>query len=72
MTNQQIAALNAAGESLRALGLGAVRLRYRAADGFIPRDTFALWIDEGSIIGTGDTPEAAYHDAMSQLEREAA
>jgi hypothetical protein len=75
MTRNQIAAINAAGEALRALDLGAVRLRYRPADDMITRDTFAVWIEPDNtaqIVGTGDTPEAALFDAMGQMEREAA
>lgn len=75
MTRSQIAALNAAGEALRSLNLGPVRLRYRPADDLITRDTFAIWLepdDTMQTIGAGDTPEAALFDAMGQLEREAA
>lgn len=64
--------LNKAGEALKALGLGAVRLRYRPADDLITTDSFTLWIDDGDVVGTGPTADAALHDALGKLTRKAA
>ena len=68
LAGKQIAALNAAGETLKGLGIGTVRLRYRPADDLITRDTFSLWIEDGAglNIGCGDTPEAALFDALEK------
>lgn len=77
MNRETLAAINAAGEALRNLDMGAVRLRYRPADHLITRDTYQFTIDAGdrqalSVVGCGDTPEAALFEAMAQILREAA
>lgn len=64
--------LNEAGEALKALGLGAVRLRYAPADTLVPRDRFTVWLDanasEPDEIGCGGTPEEALADALAKRE----
>lgn len=68
-------ALNAVGDALKALGLGTVRLMYRAPDSLIPRDHFTLWLDEepGLCIGAADTPAQALANALAlRDQREAA
>ena len=74
LTRSNLDALNAAGEALRSLGMGAIRLRYRPADHLIPRDGFNLTLDAGEIsreiVGTGPTPEAALFDALAKRDSE--
>lgn len=70
----QLAALNAAGRALKALDLGAVRLRYRPQQPYLA-EGYSIWLAPGDgpdIVGTGDTPEAALNDALGQRAREAA
>lgn len=68
--------LNAAGEALKALGFGAVRLRWRPADDLVERDCFTIWIEagdnHGEAIGVGDTPSAALDAALGLRLRKAA
>lgn len=64
-------ALNAAGEALKALGLGAVRLRYRPADELIRYDRYTLWVEPEAgpdIVGEGDTPADALAHALDQMK----
>lgn len=72
MNRKQIDALNAAGDALKALGLGKVRLSYHPPEALIPRDTWTLWIDDepGLCIGNGDTPAAALERALQLAARD--
>lgn len=64
--------INKAGKILKALDIGAVRIRYRPADELITADSFTLWIDatddRPDIVGTGPTAEAALYDALAQRD----
>lgn len=70
MNRQQIDALNAAGEALKGLGMGTVRLRYRAGDDLIPSDRFSFWIeDDGAeAIGVGFSPADALENAKAERD----
>lgn len=71
MNAKQVAALNAAGEALKALGLGKVRLGWLPADTLVPRDEFAVSLEApdvpGLCIGVGATPAAALESALNQV-----
>lgn len=72
MNRKQIEALNAAGDALKGLGLGKVRLSYHPPETLIPRDTWSLWIEDqpGLCIGTGDTPAIALERALQLAARD--
>jgi hypothetical protein len=71
MNAQQIAALNAAGEALKALGLGRVRLGYLPAGELVRHDAFTLWLEDGAglCIGEGRTAAEALEHALRLAER---
>lgn len=69
MNAQQIAALNAAGEALKDLGLGRVRLSYLPACAFVPCETYVVFLEDrfpGLIVGTGDSAAEALDKALAE------
>lgn len=71
MNAQQIAALNAAGETLKGLNMGRVRLGYHPADDLVGHDAFTIWLLEGDglCIGEGVTVAAALEHALRLADR---
>lgn len=71
MNARQIAALNAAGEALKGLGLGSVKLSWLPADSLVPRDEYAVSLEApdvpGLCIGVGETPALALDKALAQV-----
>lgn len=72
MNRNQRAALDAAGNALKALGLGKVRLGYYPPCDAIPRDTFTVWLEAapGLCIGEGSTPAEALDRALVLAARD--
>lgn len=73
MTPKQIAALNAAGEALKDLGLGKVRLSWLPADSFVPHDSFVVSLEApdmpGLCMAEGATPAEALDGALALAAR---
>lgn len=71
MNRAQTDALNAAGEALKGLGLGRVKLAWLPADTLVPRDEYAVSLEApdvpGLCIGVGITPAAALESALNQV-----
>lgn len=66
MNATKIAALEAAGEALRSLGMGRVRLGYLPADNLVSHDSFTVWLEDGAglCIGEGTTVADALEHAL--------
>lgn len=76
MNAKQIAALNAAGDALKDLGLGRVKLAWLPADSLVPRDEYAVSLEApdipGLCIGVGTTPAIALESALNQVDAKTA
>lgn len=71
MNAKRQAALNAAGEALKDLGMGRVRLGYHPASELITHDAYTVWLEDeaGLCIGEGRTVTDALEHALQLAAR---
>jgi hypothetical protein len=69
MNRNQIAALNAAGEALKGLGLGRVSLAYNPPCPLVDHETYTVFVGAaaGICVGEGRTVAEAMENVLRQM-----